>query len=155
MHAYKCIWTSMNIDSKLSCYQLISLGVYQLKMCPSYVDEFAGGYNNIQLFKETNDIVRVRLQSWHTSSKTYFVWIQYDSDHVVAWYYKCRAGARILGTCSHAAAVVWYLGREHASSLEFGTKDWSMLVMQLMFKNLYIPLIPMKASLKNDHMFIL
>jgi hypothetical protein len=88
---------------------LLTLGTYQMKLCQSYAQEYLDGDCDILVYKESKDLLRVRLQSRHVSSKSYFVWIQYDSDHVKAWYCQCKAGARTVGTCSHVAAVIWYL----------------------------------------------
>ena len=104
--------------------RLLTLGTYQLKMSSSYIQEFVGGDCIIQLFRENDGLLRVRLQSRHVSSKTYLVWIKYDSDHVQAWYCKCRAGARTVGTCSHVAAIIWYLGQSRFSQDRYGVRDW-------------------------------
>ena len=104
--------------------RLLTLGTYQLKMSSSYIQEFVGGDCIIQLFRENDGLLRVRLQSRHVFSKTYLVWIKYDSDHVQAWYCKCRAGARTVGTCSHVAAIIWYLGQSRFSQDRYGVRDW-------------------------------
>ena len=104
--------------------RLLTLGTYQLKLSSSYIQEYIGGDCTIQLFKECPGLLRVRLQSRHISSKSYLVWIKYDSDHVMSWYCKCRAGARTVGTCSHVAAVIWYLGQSRFNQCSYGVKDW-------------------------------
>ena len=104
--------------------RLLTLGTYQLKMSSSYIQEFVGGDCILQLFRENDGLLRVRLQSRHVSSKSYLVWIKYDSDHVQAWYCKCRAGARTVGTCSHVAAIIWYLGQSRFSQDRYGVRDW-------------------------------
>ena len=64
-----------------------------------------------------------------TSSKRYQLWIKYDIDHIIAYYCKCRAGARTVGTCSHVAAVIWYLGTAvHTEDTAFGVQDWGMFL---------------------------
>ena len=104
--------------------RLLTLGTYQLKMSSSYIQEYVGGECNIQLFQENDGLLRVRLQSRHISSKSYLVWIQFDSDHVQAWYCKCRAGARTVGSCSHVAAIIWYLGQSRFTRDSYGVRDW-------------------------------
>ena len=104
--------------------RLLTLGTYQLKLSSSYIQEFVGGECNIQLFKEEDGLLRVRLQSRHVSAKSYLVWIKYDCDHIKAWYCKCRAGARTVGTCSHIAAILWYLGQSMFNRSKYGVKDW-------------------------------
>ena len=64
------------------------------------------------------------LQSRHICYKSYLVWIKYDSDHVLAWYCRCRAGARTVGTCLHIAAIIWYLGQSRLLLDTYGVKDW-------------------------------
>ena len=91
--------------------RLLTLGAYQLKWSTSYIQEYIGGDCDIQLFQESEGLLRVRLQSRHISCKSYFVWIQYDSSNIKAWYCKCRAGAGTVGTCSHVSAILWYLGK--------------------------------------------
>jgi hypothetical protein len=46
-----------------------------------------------------------------TSSRTYLLWIEYSPTEVTAWYCKCRAGARVVGVCSHIASILWYYAR--------------------------------------------
>ena len=105
--------------------RVLTLGTYQLKLSTSYIQEYIGGDCNFQLYNEAPDLLRVRLQSRHVSSKSYLVWIKYDSDHVKAWYCKCKAGARTVGTCSHVAAVLWYLGLAiHMDKNRYGVQDW-------------------------------
>ncbi|XP_060602549.1 uncharacterized protein LOC132755673 [Ruditapes philippinarum] len=104
---------------------LLTLGTYQMKLCQSYAQEYLDGDCDILVYKESKDLLRVRLQSRHVSSKSYFVWIQYDSDHVKAWYCQCKAGARTVGTCSHVAAVIWYLGTSRQQSDRYGVQDWT------------------------------
>ena len=52
----------------------------------------------IFVHQEADNLIRVRLQSRHTSSKTYLLWIEYSPTEVTAWYCKCRAGARVVGS---------------------------------------------------------
>ena len=105
--------------------RLLTLGTYQLKLSTSYIQEYVGGECEMQLFLESEGLLRVRLQSRHISSKSYLVWIEYDSDHIKAWYCKCRAGARTVGTCSHVAAILWYLGKaRYSQTYAYGVKDW-------------------------------
>ncbi|XP_060603433.1 uncharacterized protein LOC132756389 [Ruditapes philippinarum] len=105
--------------------RILTLGTYQLKLSSSYVQEYISGTCDFHFHKEFPGLLRVRLQSRHITSKSYLVWLKYDEDHVIAWYCKCRAGARTVGTCSHVAAVIWYLGMAvHTAETSFGVKDW-------------------------------
>ena len=65
--------------------------------------------------REAKDLLCVKIQSRHVSSRSYNVWIQYSStnegaDAITGWYCTCPVGARLVGCCSHIAAVLWYLG---------------------------------------------
>jgi len=109
--------------------RVLTLGTYQLKLSRSYVQEYLSGDCDIQVHKEIEGLLRVKLQSRHVSSKSYLLWIKYDTDHIIAYYCKCRAGARTVGTCSHVAAVIWYLGTAvHTEDTSFGVQDWGMFL---------------------------
>lgn len=128
----KSLWAeldSIEPDSfpKLSEDQLrmLTCGVYQLKMSTSYIQEHMSGSCTIQLLKESLDIVRVMIQSRHISSKKYTMWLRFSITDILAWYCKCRAGARVVGMCSHVAAVVWYLSyARHLQCDKYGVRDW-------------------------------
>jgi uncharacterized protein YdaL len=81
-------------------------GIYQLKLSSSYMQEYLEGNSEIIVHQEDDHLIRCRLQSRHTSSRTYLLWIEYSPTQVTAWYYKCRAGARVVGVCSHIASIV-------------------------------------------------
>jgi len=105
--------------------RFLTCGVYQLKLSASYMQEHIDGESDIHIFREDSNLLRVKIQSRHTSSKKYILWIRYSPTDVCAWYCTCRAGARVVGMCSHIAAVVWYLSqaRDRASS-SLGVRDW-------------------------------
>ncbi|OWF49584.1 uncharacterized protein LOC110451517 isoform X2 [Mizuhopecten yessoensis] len=107
----------------------ITCGSYQLKLASSYMQEHINGDCEMQVHKENDNLIRVRLQSRHVSSKQYLLWIEHDCVNVVAWYCKCRAGARVVGVCAHIAAVLWYLGyARHHPNVNFGIKNWGDFV---------------------------
>ncbi|KAL4231065.1 hypothetical protein ACF0H5_008648 [Mactra antiquata] len=116
-----------NLDNTM--LEILTLGTYQVKLSKSYMQEYIDSEAEcrIQILKETQDLVRVHLQSRHVSSKSYFVWIKFDSDAVKAWYCQCRSGARTVGTCSHVAAVVWYLSNISNDS-HVGIQEWDLYV---------------------------
>lgn len=89
----------------------LTLGVYQLKQASSYTTEHFNddGMYELYSYKESADILRVKIQSWHTSSKIYSLWIQYHRTGVLGWYCQCKVGARTVGCCAHIASVIWYL----------------------------------------------
>lgn len=107
----------------------MTCGTYQLKLCSSYIQEYVDGQSEILVFKEDRGLLRIKIQSRHTSSKKYILWIRYTESIVNAWYCKCRAGARVVGMCSHVAAVLWYLGfARHTERSKFGVRNWGEYV---------------------------
>lgn len=105
----------------------ITLGVYQLKMAKSYSKEhFAeDGSYDILYNNEIVDVLRVKIQSRHTSAKSYMLWIEYDPVLVKGWYCQCKAGSRVVGACAHVSSVLWFLGfARHNSSMD-DVKNWS------------------------------
>lgn len=105
--------------------RLLTLGTCQLKLSRKSVPKYISGDCSFQIFQENNNLLRVRMQSRYVSSKSYLVWIMYDSDHIQAWYCKCKAGARTVGTCSHVPAVLWYPGLSlNSNTCKYGVKDW-------------------------------
>lgn len=80
---------------------------------------------------DQTDIIRVKYQSRHVGSKCYNVWIQFNEIAVLSWYCNCncRAGSRVVGTCSHIASVLWFLGfARHTNKIKDTTKQWSDFV---------------------------
>lgn len=64
------------------------------------------------------------MQSRHTSSKPYQLWIKYEDGGMTAWYCICRTGARVVGMCAHTF-IVWYLGFARESYVSrIGVRDW-------------------------------
>lgn len=108
----------------------LTCGIYQLKLCSSYIQEHVDGDSDIHVYKDDRNLVRVRIQSRHTSSKKYMLWIKYNATEICAWYCKCRTGARVVGVCAHIAAVVWYLSqaKHDADRTSFGVRDWSVFL---------------------------
>lgn len=106
----------------------LTLGVYQLKLSPFYIQEHLSGECDIFVHHEHQNLLRVKIQSRHTTSKQYLLWIEFNNTDIVAWYCKCRAGARVVGVCAHIAAVVWYLGYaryRYVDPAAEGVQDWS------------------------------
>lgn len=88
----------------------LTFGVYQLKQAPAYVDQhLTKGGLSVMVNQAANDLIHVRIQSRHISSKLYNIWIEYGTS-VTGWYCECKVGARTIGCCAHIAAVLWYLG---------------------------------------------
>ena len=92
----------------------ITCGVYQLKLSPSYIQEYLDGESQILIHKEDPGLIRVKIHCRHISS---------------AWYCKCRAGARVVGVCSHIGSVLWYLGfARHNEKQLYGVRNWGEFV---------------------------
>ncbi|XP_062596569.1 uncharacterized protein LOC134258027 [Saccostrea cucullata] len=107
----------------------LTCGVYQLRLSPCYAKEHLDGDCSIQVHREEPGLLRVKLQSRHVSARSYLLWIQFDAGNIKAWYCKCRAGARVVGMCSHVAAILWYLGyARHHKDERLGVRDWGEFV---------------------------
>ncbi|XP_062577231.1 uncharacterized protein LOC134239089 [Saccostrea cucullata] len=107
----------------------LTCGTYQLKLSRSYIQEHIEGGCDIFFHKENDRLLKVKIQSRHTSSKQYLVWIEYSDYSVEAWYCTCRAGARVVGMCSHIAAIIWYLAKGRHEQRTYGVRDWSEHVL--------------------------
>jgi len=89
----------------------ITFGIYHLKLARSYTQEHIDDNSDytIMIDDSVPNIVRVKMQSRHTSAKRYLLWIDHDEVAVKSWYCQCRAGARVFGPCAHLSSVMWYL----------------------------------------------
>lgn len=108
----------------------LTCGTYQLKLSSSYMQEHLDGESDIYFHEEDNTLLRAKIQSRHISSKKYQLWIHYSESTVESWYCTCRAGARVVGMCSHIAAVIWYLSSaRYGSDKSLGVRDWCKHVL--------------------------
>ena len=119
-------WVAIEESDITEQLQSLTLGVYQLKLSPSYIQEYIDGESSIFIHKEEPNLIRIRIQSRHISAKKYLVWIRYSVNDVQSWYCTCRAGCRVVGVCAHVAAVVWYLSGARETRQAFGVGDWSV-----------------------------
>ena len=62
----------------------ITCGVYQLKLSPSYIQEYLDGESQILIHKEDPGLIRVKIHSRHISSKQYILWIQFTESTISA-----------------------------------------------------------------------
>ena len=62
----------------------ITCGVYQLKLSPSYIQEYLDGENQNLIHKEDPGLIRVKIHSRHTSSKQYILWIKFTESMISA-----------------------------------------------------------------------
>ena len=87
-----------------SSLRSLTFGVYQVK---------DGGYD-IFVGKTMPNIIQGKIQSRHVSSKSYYLWIQFDTededDPIKFWYCQCKSGARLVGSCAPVASLLRYIG---------------------------------------------
>lgn len=92
----------------------MTMGIYQLKQADSYTDEHTteAGQYEIMIHKEEDGILKAQIKSRHSSSGSYYLWVEYGPGlkPIKGWYCKCKNGARVVGCCAHIASVLWYLG---------------------------------------------
>jgi hypothetical protein len=100
----------------------ITLGTYQLKQSLSYIAQHLdeNGLFFLEAFKDNNvkelngnSLIRAKLQSRHSKSTKYNIYIQYDptrdaTDAIIMWLCRCKNGQRTLGCCAHVASVIYY-----------------------------------------------
>ncbi|XP_060588759.1 uncharacterized protein LOC132744157 [Ruditapes philippinarum] len=105
----------------------LTLGVYQLSLSPSYIQEHLDGEFDIKVNIDDPKLLCVKMQSRHSSSKRYMLWIQVENEAVDGWYCTCRCGSRVVGMCAHIAAIVWYLSNgRHSGRESYGVRDWGV-----------------------------
>ncbi|CAC5391329.1 unnamed protein product [Mytilus coruscus] len=109
----------------------ITCGVYRMKLATSYIQEYTDEESDIFDHREDSNLLRVKIQSRHTSSKKHQLWIRYNESYIDSWYCLCRDGARVVGSCSHVAAVLWYLGKKlyKDKSVSYGVRNWGEHVL--------------------------
>uniref|UniRef100_K1RUT2 Uncharacterized protein n=1 Tax=Magallana gigas TaxID=29159 RepID=K1RUT2_MAGGI len=97
----------------------LTCGVYQLKLCPSYIQEYLEGVW----------ISWFTVSSMGLSGSSYRAVIKFSESEITAWYCRCRAVARVVRVCSHVAAVIWFLtvGRRNREAIST-IQDWSEFV---------------------------
>ena len=47
------------------------------------------------------NLLKIQLQSRHTTSMFHVLWISYTKIDIVSWYCRCKTGARVFGVCAH------------------------------------------------------
>lgn len=113
----------------LDFIKTLTIGVYQVKLAPSYVqDKLQRDHDEEFQFETLRDInrlpwpglLRVRVFSRFRSAAKYQLWISYrptnneeinsEEESIDGYYCTCKSGARTVGTCAHIASVIWYLG---------------------------------------------
>jgi hypothetical protein len=93
-----------------------TFGIYQLKQAKSYTVEHLASHEDytVELLENEKNLIRVKIPSRHKSQKIYNIFIRFSlrskQKPIEGWYCDCVAGARNVGSCSHVASVLWYLG---------------------------------------------
>lgn len=97
----------------------ITLGTYQIKIAERYIENHMKKESDFGIFihRENDGIIRARLQSRFSKSKTHDCWVKFDCEEeesgfeaIKGLYCTCKVGERTLGCCSHLTAVLRYLG---------------------------------------------
>lgn len=96
--------------------KLFFTGTYQLKQAAGYLGEMINkdGSVKIQFVKERNNILKVLVPSRHINRKSYRCFIEYAPNTtgcsgIMRYTCECANGLRTIGSCSHVAAVLYYL----------------------------------------------
>ncbi|XP_062618934.1 uncharacterized protein LOC134280537 [Saccostrea cucullata] len=109
----------------------LTMGVYQIKLAKSYAQEHLDkdGTYEIYVNNDHDGILRAKLQSRHTSAKTYLLWIGFDEINIKSWFCKCKIGSRVVGMCSHITSVIWFLSfARHRENPKIGVRSWCSYV---------------------------
>lgn len=104
----------------------LTVGTYQVKLSPSYIQDKLIRDNDEQFQFDQNinepGFLRIRIYSRFRNATRHQTFIAYavhdDSDEdeeyvddpIIGYYCTCQCGARTLGACAHVASVLWYLG---------------------------------------------
>lgn len=97
----------------------ITLGSYQIEIAGKYIEQHMkqDSHFGIFLHRENDEIIRAKIQSRFSRSKTHNTWVKFDPDEigfeaVKSYYCSCKVGERTLGCCSHVTCVLRYLGHD-------------------------------------------
>lgn len=98
-------------------------GTYQLGQAISYLAEMMDEQNNVNLeyVKTQPDIIKVLVRSRHINKKTYKCYVHYKPNSIgyggiLRHCCDCPNGLRTVGTCSHVAAIIYYLSNARYES---------------------------------------
>ena len=94
--------------------EILTLGKYQIAQSLAYISEHYDNHFPLSVSKIESDIILVKIQSRHISSKKYNVFIRYipnsnSIDGIKGWTSNCQNGLRTVGCCVHVCSVVYYL----------------------------------------------
>uniref|UniRef100_K1QBM6 Uncharacterized protein n=1 Tax=Magallana gigas TaxID=29159 RepID=K1QBM6_MAGGI len=68
----------------------MTCGSYQLKLSRCYIQEHLHVNHDILVHIEDPQLLKVKMQIRHVSSKAHILWISYDEVEVTAWYCLCK-----------------------------------------------------------------
>lgn len=95
----------------------ITLGTYQIKIAERYIASHKKETSEFGIFihRDTEGIIRARIQSRFSRSKKHNAWVKFDKSAtgykaIKGLYCSCKVGERTLGCCSHLTAIIRYLG---------------------------------------------
>ncbi|XP_043262240.1 uncharacterized protein LOC122403027 [Colletes gigas] len=102
----------------------LTIGTFQVRLARSYVQDKMqrDDTEEFQLDSLLDEpgLIRVRVFSRFRNATKHQIFIAYnilesdgvddDTEPILGYYCTCKSGARTLGTCSHVASVLWYLG---------------------------------------------
>lgn len=101
----------------------LTLGTYQIEIAKKYFDHHMKGDEQFGIFiyRDTQGLVRAKIQSRFNRSKEHSAWVKYDQNGVgysaiTGLYCTCKSGERSLGRCSHLTSVFRYLGYDRGIS---------------------------------------
>lgn len=113
----------------------LTIGVYQLKLAPSYIQDTLQRENvehfSFQILEEERGFLRCRIYSRFTQATKHQLWIAYvpqdDEDHeddregpIMGYYCTCKTGSRTVGCCAHISSVLWFLGfARHEANVKY------------------------------------
>ena len=89
---------------------------FKLKQARAYCEEHCSTtdlnnhtYFPLQISNTDRQLIRIRFQSRHSKSKTYYTYVQFSEEEIRNSCCDCQIGDRQVGVCSHRAAAIWFL----------------------------------------------
>ena len=63
----------------------------------------------IQTCNTDHQLIRIRFQSRHSNTRSYYTYIQFSTEEILNSCCDCPIGDRQVGVCSHRSAAIWFL----------------------------------------------
>ncbi|EZA55469.1 hypothetical protein X777_04750 [Ooceraea biroi] len=125
--------------------KILFTGSYQLSQAVSYLTEIVDKDDKLKLeyVKDQSNVLKLKIPSRHISRTTYRCFVRYIPNSVgvpglTHYTCECANGKRTVGSCSHIAAVVYYLSYARYLSKIFKPVE---ILSEVFKKNNYIPVI--------------